>query len=78
MNKEKRKKKKKQLLVPFCKDILVFECLRDFSSFKTNRHENLMYMNTAINKAGMKRNKFRTGSVFCFKKNKQKKQFSKK
>lgn len=27
-----------------------------------------MYMNTVINRAGMKRNKFRTGSVFCFKK----------
>lgn len=48
MNKEK--KKKNSCLYLFCKDILVFECLRDFSSFKTNRHENLMYMNRVINR----------------------------
>ena len=60
---EKKQKEKNSCLYLFCKDILVFECLRDFS-FKTNRHENLMYMKTVINRAGMKRNKFRTGFVF--------------
>lgn len=71
MDEQGEKEKKNSCLYLFCKDILVFECLRDFSSFKTNQHENLMYMNTVINRAGMKRKKFRTGSVFCLKKKKQ-------